>query len=540
MSTAIAGRLRALRLGQRWWRGLPLVLAALCVAAALVKLWPPGPRLDTVAVPGKPSVAADSPGQRFDALLLQNLPHLRHIRYFDEALGAGAGQFALHQPLWVDRCEVTQGDFQRFAAWQLLRPQEVPPAPGQPQDWRHRSNTRGHALSGRLDAAANGVGWFDAVVYCRAAGGRLPAAQEWVAAAAGLAGRLYPWGDTFREDGWPHVDPRLNAALACATTPGANTPEGIAGLGHGVSEWAVAGNGGPVAMGGNAIDAPADLHSLAALYRRLPPNARSPYLGFRCVHDQPPAVTPWHSVPDAVAIPPGEYPVGMPPAARVPKLLALLPPSRRSLIGELFAAEPAGGARNSDGLALTVREVTRGEYAAFLRDPFVAAGFHAETNQPQGHSHRPPDWAQQAMQPQLPVVNVDWWSAYAFAAWAGGRLPDAEEWERAASGQGERMYPWGDSFAAASPITGERALGGPGVSTAADGDATAEGLLALGGNVSEWTRSVSAAGGTYAVVVKGGNYLLPGRDTARWDYRSHVSPNYRAPTLGFRVAFDGR
>ncbi|MXY52708.1 MAG: formylglycine-generating enzyme family protein [Gammaproteobacteria bacterium] len=141
-------------------------------------------------------------------------------------------------------------------------------------------------------------------------------------------------------------------------------------------------------------------------------------------------------------------------------------------------------------------------------------------------------------EPDLPVVNVDWWSAYAFASWAGGRLPTALEWERAASGQGTRIYPWGDDFTAANPVTGEQALRGPQLPSEESGDKTPEGLLNMGGNVSEWTRSVSGASGSFAIVVKGGNYLLPGPTTARIDHRNHLSPHYRSPTLGFRVAFD--
>ena len=47
----------------------------------------------------------------------------------------------------------------------------------------------------------------------------------------------------------------------------------------------------------------------------------------------------------------------------------------------------------------------------------------------------------------------------------------------------------------------------------------------------------STVSGSY-VIVKGGNYLLPGVVTARFDYSNHVSPHYRSPTLGFRVVFD--
>ncbi len=509
-------------------------LAAICAALALAKLRPLWRNFDTAHVRLTFAEQPDSAAARLDAILLRHLAHLGYIRSFDHVFAAGTRRLQVSRPLWLDRCEVRQADFYTFAQWRPFHPDLAIAAPRQPHDWQHFSNTRDHAISGRLDAPANGLTWFDAYAYCRAADGRLPSAAEWIAAAVGVQGRLFPWGDVFDPKPWAYLDPLLNAARQCGANPETNTPAGLADMGHNVSEWAAGDGGEALVMGGNAYNAPRELHSLAVLYRRAPHRYRSPYLGFRCIYDAEPARTPWRTAADAVLLPPGDYAVGIPQGARIPSLVAHLPPERLALVRRLFERGDRAAAAD---LHFTVREITRREYAAFLADPFVLAGFHAEPNQPAQHSHRPPDWRKQMAQPQLPVVNVDWWSAYAFAAWAGGRLPAAEEWEGAASDQGRRLYPWGNAFEGAQPVTGERRARGPEPASATNGDVTPQGLLAMGGNVSEWTRSVSTASGGYAMVVKGGNYLLPGAQTARFDHSNHVSPHYRSPTLGFRVVF---
>jgi formylglycine-generating enzyme required for sulfatase activity len=159
----------------------------------------------------------------------------------------------------------------------------------------------------------------------------------------------------------------------------------------------------------------------------------------------------------------------------------------------------------------------------------------------------------------MPVNCLDWYTAFAFCAWDGGRLPTEAEWNYAASGGSEqRYYPWSvpatsttidASYAvyATSATTGAQNVG----SKSPKGDGK-WGQSDLAGNVWEWTLDWYAS--PYSMPcnncadltaasnrgLRGGGfdyYIGGSAGSLQSAYRSYYGPgNYRLPDVGARCA----
>ena len=209
--------------------------------------------------------------------------------------------------------------------------------------------------------------------------------------------------------------------------------------------------------------------------------------------------------------------------------------------------------------------VTNREFLEFVREGgyrrrewWSAEGWECkgEAGAPRYWSERDGQWLERRfsewvpLQPDLPVMHVDWHEAGAYCRYAGRRLPSEAEWEIAASLEGRggarRRFPWGNAGE-----VGRANLTGAGrvpVERFASGDSFG-GCRQMIGNVWEWTSSAFAPYpdfvpdpyveysepwfGTHKVL-RGGSFATPLRLIAN-SWRNFYQPNRGDIFAGFRT-----
>jgi len=140
--------------------------------------------------------------------------------------------------------------------------------------------------------------------------------------------------------------------------------------------------------------------------------------------------------------------------------------------------------------------------------------------------------------PICPAMGINWIQASKYCRWAGKRLPQESEWEAAARGVSNFIYPWGETFLPQhSNLRGKEDghLFAAPVGSFLSG-ASASGLVDMAGNVWEWVdNKKSSRPQPNARVVKGGGWTSDKRQ-ALISYRNHVDLKMKNPTFGFRCA----
>lgn len=162
------------------------------------------------------------------------------------------------------------------------------------------------------------------------------------------------------------------------------------------------------------------------------------------------------------------------------------------------------------------------------------------------------------LEPERPVININWFEAQAYCRWAGRRLPTEVEWEAAAAGEPDslgrlslrkRRFPWGDELPAPEPCSLDwRAPRRLDVNACPAND-SAFGCRQMIGNVWEWTgttfgpypgfeadayREYSEPWFETRKVLRGGCWATRSR-LIRAAYRNFYTPDRRDVWAGFRT-----
>ncbi len=492
-------------------------------------------------------------------------------------------QVCFDEPFWIDLYEVTNGFYGSYGFWK------------------------------ENDQPRESLTWHEANAYCHDRGSRLPTEAEWEYAARGPDNLIYPWGNTFDPSRLNYCDSNCNAPGADSsyddgfpkTAPVGSFPEGASWVGAqdmagnlwervssimlpypynpedgrnaSVEQDEISFRG---VRGGAYSDQPYVVRS-ANRNERENTNYSGIY-GLRCARTfdsnpgeeyteqnspsltyEPPTDTQlgeiWKRPYDGsemVFVPGGTFQMGTGTIGRVAEFEYEFPEHPVKL----------------DNFWIDKYEVTNKQFAQFIynngnqiEDGVPWLEMDSEFCLIEDHIGMP--WPKVGFE-SYPVIDVSWYGARAYCEWVGGRLPTEAEWEYAASGLENWIYPWGNEYDCTKgnfhdwtdddqesqfyPWVGER--GCDGIDHTSPVDAYPEGAswvgaLDMAGNVWDW---VSDWGPSYypsglqinptgpetgpEKMVRGGswnNHENGVRTTFRGAYRPIVHSYY----IGFRCAY---
>ncbi len=177
----------------------------------------------------------------------------------------GGGEPVVLPAFWIDKYEVTYGQYARFVDFLKKNPPRAaefddsrqPFTKGShiPKNWDiYFGNAKvGHPVRSipiDLNCPVMEIDWWDAAAYAKWKGRELPTEQEWEKAARGAKGFVYPWGeDPAPKKANSNADYKPSEPAAEGTVDGYNfwnpvdavrgdkSPFGVVGMAGNVAEW---------------------------------------------------------------------------------------------------------------------------------------------------------------------------------------------------------------------------------------------------------------------------------------------------------------
>lgn len=198
-----------------------------------------------------------------------------------------------------------------------------------------------------------------------------------------------------------------------------------------------------------------------------------------------------------------------------------------------------------DAFLIDVYEVTNAEYIVFLNAQNNLSYLDVEDTNARIFRIES-QWQVTSGFEDHPVTEVTWFGANAYCAWRGARLPTESEWEYAASGPSNLLYPWGNQW---EPENAVWSGNNPNTRTAVVGSRLQGtswiGTYDMAGNVWEWVSSLykpypynsslteSSSNTSDNRVIRGGSSFV-GPEFLRTSTRVWSRPGVSLEHVGFR------